>query len=320
MSDRMTLDPALLPHLERQLRALSGQAHDVGASAHGLATWASGADPTLAAAAEAMRASRALGDTSGQLDAMRRDVSQRASLLELEGNTSGSGRAELTDVKRGDMATGSRRSGTDSEGEPADGLSVLSWFAFLDDSDSALDFGVGLLHAEMGNTDSREVLKGSRIDVLSVIGDANPRGRWGKSFSAQAMSLAWMLGDNSLGLHSFEANVGRVQGEASIGKDGATLGASASLGDVSATFGRPSEDSGTDSQVRLGTGAGIGLTGRLHWSDEDRDADREYGFGVDLKFIAVDVKTEALDDVVGLAMGDDGVERRLESNLKPLGS
>jgi len=292
----------------------------VGASAHGLATWASGADPALAAAAEALTgASRALGDTSGQLDKMRRDVSQRASLLELEGGTTGSRRAEPTDAQRVDMATGSRRSDTDSDGEPPDGLSVLSWFAFLDDSDSALDFGLGLLHAEMGNTDSREVLKGSRIDVLSVIGDANPRGRWGKSFSAQAMSLAWMLGDNSLGLHSFEANVGRVQGEASIGKDGATLGASASLGDVAATFGRPSEDSGTDSQVRLGTGAGIGLTGRLHWSDEDRDADREYGFGVDLKFIAVDVKTEALH-VVGLALGDDGVERRLESNLKPLGS
>lgn len=319
MSDRMTLDPALLQHVDRQLSALSDRAHEAGARANALAAWSRGAHPALGGAGQTLaRAGRTLGDTGKNLDATRREVSRRASLLEQE-HASGS-HGELSAAKRGDMDTRTRREDAHRDGDSADGLSVLSWFAYLVNTDSDFAFGLGMLHAEMGDTDSREVQKGSSIDVLSVSGETNPDGRMGKVFSAQAMSLVWMLGHNSLGLQSLEGNVGRVQAEATIGKDGATFGGGVSAADVAATFGRPSKDSGTDSQVRLGAGLGVGLTGRLHWSDDDRDGDREYGFGIDLKFVSLDFKTEALDDVVGLALADRGVEQRLESHWKPLNS
>lgn len=312
----MTVDPALLPHLEQQLGTLSRDVQAADAAARALANWAGGADPALGGAAQTLsRASRALGDTSTRLDAMRRDVSQRASLL-AQKPSSGRG-AVMIAARRGDM-------GRDDEG-----LDFDDWYSWLGVRDGVFGLGFGWLHAEMGKTDNPEVEEGSRIDILTAeakTGLLNPdTDTFGLAASAQVASVLWNMGHNSLGLRSVEMNIGRLQAEASVGADGATVGYGASAWDVAATFGQPSKDSGTDTQVRLGAGVGGGGAARLHWSDDDHDGDREYGFGFDAKaFVGVsfDMKTEALDDLALAAMGGGKGERRLIGHhfpdLKPV--
>jgi hypothetical protein len=324
MSDQMSIDPGLLPHVFRQLGALSARTQTAGSTVRGLAGWAGGANPALGAAAQELtRASRALDETTKQLDATRRDIDRRASLLELE-QASG-GRAALTGAKRGDMD-----SNAGDDADPSQSFIERFWYTLLehDTHNGTVDFGLGLLHAEMGDTDSAEVQKGSSIDILSAngrFGLLDPdTGRTGFVGSAQGGRLNWIFGHNSFGIQSLEVDVARASAESSLGPDGITIGAGASLLDAAVTYGQPSKDSAADTQVKVGGGVGIGFGGALHWSDDDKDGEREYGFGVDFKFASFDYKSEALDEAwneivpgVPFPLSDDPT-RRFSGGIKPL--
>jgi len=80
--------------------------------------------------------------------------------------------------------------------------------------------------------------------------------------------------------------------EASVGDDGATLGASGNLVEGSITTAPPTADSNLDEQYRGGLSYGGGAAGRLHWGDKDKDGYREYGFGFDAGPVSLDIKTE----------------------------
>jgi hypothetical protein len=243
-------------------------------------------------------------------------------MLELEQHASG--HAGLTAARRGDMDP---NAGDDTGSDQ--GLLTRFWYALLDldPQDGDFEFGLGLLHAEMGETDSAEVQKGSSLDVLSAsgkVGLLDPESaRFGVLASAQAASLKWIFGHNSFGIQELDVNAGRVQMEESVGRDGATMGFGASVADAAVTFGQPSKDSQADTQVKVGGGIGLGFGGALHWSDDDKDGAREYGFGVDFKFISLDYKSESLDEMWNMAV--PGVPfptaeptRRLEGGIKPL--
>src|SRR4029079_11016265 len=98
--------------------------------------------------------------------------------------------------------------------------------------------------------------------------------------------------------------------EASIGDDGATLGAGATLVGGSVTLGGdPSRKSDKDESVRLGLSEGAGMAGRLHWGDKDKDGHREYGFGADVGPFSFDIKSEdPLRTLIRTASGEPTAE------------
>jgi peptidoglycan hydrolase-like protein with peptidoglycan-binding domain len=88
-----------------------------------------------------------------------------------------------------------------------------------------------------------------------------------------------------------DAAVGSVSADAAMNAEGLAVGAQANLGEASATFGtRGTGDQ--DESVRLGVSRGVGLAGRVHWDDADKDGNPEYGVGADVGALAFDVKTE----------------------------
>ena len=73
-----------------------------------------------------------------------------------------------------------------------------------------------------------------------------------------------------------------VDAEASIGQDGATLGAQITGAARRSVLGGDFDSQhNNDQQLRIGPSVGAGLAGRLHWDDSDNDGYREYGFGAD---------------------------------------
>jgi hypothetical protein len=96
-----------------------------------------------------------------------------------------------------------------------------------------------------------------------------------------------------------EANVANLEfkaaaasAEASVGKDGLTAGATASLVEGGFTVGSSSAENEQDETVRLVGVAGQGYAARLHWDDADSDGFREFGLGGDYSFLSADIKTE----------------------------
>ena len=87
--------------------------------------------------------------------------------------------------------------------------------------------------------------------------------------------------------------------EASVGEDGATLGAQASVLQGGVRFGENDPARANDTQVRIGVGLGGGGGGRLHWTDTDGDGSREYGFGADIGPVSFDLRSE---DPLGAAL------------------
>lgn len=97
---------------------------------------------------------------------------------------------------------------------------------------------------------------------------------------------------NNGGKVSGDAEALTASAEASWGDDGATLGAQATAVAGSMTLGNESAASDTDTSARVGLSAGMGLAGRLHWGDADKDGNAMYGFGVDAGPFSVDLKSE----------------------------
>jgi hypothetical protein len=84
---------------------------------------------------------------------------------------------------------------------------------------------------------------------------------------------------------------GTASVEASISDQGLAVGAQANAAEASATVG----STGTgdqDQSVRFGVSEGVGMAGRVHWGDADKDGNPEYGVGADFGPVSFDVKTE----------------------------
>jgi hypothetical protein len=91
---------------------------------------------------------------------------------------------------------------------------------------------------------------------------------------------------------SADANAFGVNGEASVGTNGATFGGGATIVGGSATVGKFDPKSNTDTQTRFGLSAGPSFGLRGHWGDSDNDGHREIGAGFDLGIFSADLKSE----------------------------
>lgn len=115
--------------------------------------------------------------------------------------------------------------------------------------------------------------------------------RGGVTGATLGIDLAHMAGVDDAGIVArVDAAGGSANIEGSMGTESTTLGAGANLGEIAVTLG--TQDSATDETIRVGVGEGVGASGRLHYEDADRDGHREYGVGVDVEFLSVDVRSE----------------------------
>jgi hypothetical protein len=274
-----------LPELTR---GLSRAASDAGTRASNLApliTWAGGHAALGPAAGSLRRAQRHLTDAGTALSSLHRDVSGRADLLGLTQTA----RASAPHADDHGWTIGDKPSSLD-----------YSWFAFLTKNDGpqtgqGWELGLGWIHAEglLKEDDVRG--KGSTLDWFSALvqaGDLDGGKRYGIRGSAQAAALNWALGNDSGNVQRVELHVAQAQVDGSFGSDGASFGAGASLGGAAITAGPLSKSSDNDANARFGLSASVGLAGRLHWSDDDKDGSREYGLGFDLGPVSADVKFE----------------------------
>jgi hypothetical protein len=234
---------------------------------------------------------------------VRTQVGQRANLLELEAWPTalpGAWGKRNQIVGRTPEEANARADG--QQDDLLTDLWQMPWFAYWGVRDSAVQGGYGMLHADLGEPGDSEVRPGSSIDLFSQQSKAGlvdpDTSRWGAAGDAQVFGLNWVMGHNSANVTDIEGSALSAEADASVGKDGASGGAQASLGDVAVTQGRLSNKRADDLQERFGVSAGVGGAGRLHWSDEDRDGVREYGFGFDAGPISLDFKSEKLDPVV----------------------
>ncbi len=83
--------------------------------------------------------------------------------------------------------------------------------------------------------------------------------------------------------------------EASVGDQGATLGADGTLLEVA---GRARLESLGDTRAEYGLGASAGFGGRLHWADTDDDGDRELGFGISAGIGRIDITNDWLGSLL----------------------
>ena len=86
-----------------------------------------------------------------------------------------------------------------------------------------------------------------------------------------------------------------ANGELSLGGNGFSAGAGASLfagGGTLGDFSQNSQNETSEQTTRMTVGAGVGAGGRLHWGDSDGDGYQEFGYGVDAGPISFDIKSE----------------------------
>lgn len=156
-----------------------------------------------------------------------------------------------------------------------------------------VEAGLGLLHGENGDVFSANA-------KLGMWGDKK---FWRAGGEANAQLAKGRFFDQESGFGA-DGGVGNASAEASIGSNGLTVGAGASVIDGAITLGGfNQEDSWADSQIRGGLGFGMGFGGRLHWGDSDGDETQELGFGFDYGPLSFDIKTEALGNAAS-ALGD----------------
>ncbi len=167
-------------------------------------------------------------------------------------------------------------------------------YAHLSTMDSgSIQAGFGLMKNQWSNGAALDVLNANA--EIGMMGAPGSRRLGGKAdanmFNGKTPDNYWLGGEMGV----FNANA-----EASVGQDGATVGAGAQVIGGAVRFGENTKDRANDSQVRLGASFGVGAAGRLHWSDSDNDGHREYGFGGDVGPISFDLKSE--DPLMSLAM------------------
>jgi len=184
------------------------------------------------------------------------------------------------------------------------------WAYYKGNGKSGLDMGVeggfGAFHGEatMGGIPVTD-------DILYGMGKlgAWDNGQGGMRHGASGTVGVGKMSFNNGGQVSGDLEVGTATAEASWGDDGATLGAQATAVGGSMSFGKPTKASDHDEQVRLGLSEGIGMAGRLHWGDADKDGHREYGLGADFGPFSFDIKSEdPLATLYNTATGGYGKE------------
>ncbi|HEY1293150.1 MAG TPA: hypothetical protein VGJ60_08730 [Chloroflexota bacterium] len=315
MTDRLTLEPALLPELDRQLERAAGAANTHSGSAARLAGWAAATHPSLGQAAASLRqAQGALSDTSSRLTGVRTDLGARANLLGVEAWPAALPAACPTRLpgewgKKNDVVGRTPEQalarGDGKQDDMITDLWQMPWYGFVGIRDSAWQWGYGMLHADIGQPGDTEVRPGSSIDLFSQntkFGLVDPsNARWGAAGDTQVAALTWVMGHNRAGITEIEGSGLGAEAEATVGKDGAGLGAQASLGEAAVTAGPLSSKRADDVQARVGVSYGGGAAARLHWSDDDGDGVREYGFGIDYGPLSMDLKSERMDPYVELA-------------------
>ena len=173
----------------------------------------------------------------------------------------------------------------------------------LENGGSQLDLGVGVLNSEHMKLVQANAQAG-RLDT------ENKNGRqYGAKAEASVFEMGGSLGDIAAlfgadvdtsekqgGWQNFfsgEVHGPKANAECTVGTEGLTAGAGAEILGGSAKIGGAEYDwlGGTEFTVGGGFG-GVGASGGLHWSDDDGDGLREYGFslggdlgiGVDLGF------------------------------------
>lgn len=133
---------------------------------------------------------------------------------------------------------------------------------------------------------------------------------------------AWEDGDDTrlgarAGITNFDnlVQLGNASAEASIGTDGATLGAGTTGAGLDLKM-QPF-DAANDNETRVhgGVSKNTGAALRLHWDDSDGDGANELGFGADLGKYSFDVKSEAAHNAI--MNGGDALLRSLSDLLTP---
>jgi hypothetical protein len=101
-------------------------------------------------------------------------------------------------------------------------------------------------------------------------------------------------GPNQFGPLGMDMGAVHATGGFSLGDDGATAVAQASVIDGALSFGNVGQDKDNQSetQLRAGLGLGVGGAARLNWGDKDKDGRRELGLGADVGKVSGDFKTE----------------------------
>lgn len=91
-----------------------------------------------------------------------------------------------------------------------------------------------------------------------------------------------------------------LQGGQSISSDGINTGASLNIASKGIEYNSSDPLRADDRNVKFGAGVSFPPIGgiRGHWSDDDRDGHREYGFGIDAGPISFDYKTEQPSDLL----------------------
>jgi len=100
--------------------------------------------------------------------------------------------------------------------------------------------------------------------------------------------------------------IGTFSGGSSIGTNGASFGGQANFGEINGSYGKLNPNSSNDTTLRGGLSAGAGLGFRGHWSDDDKDGNREYGLGFDMGPVSFDFKSEDPSMAAGAVFGPLG--------------
>jgi len=119
---------------------------------------------------------------------------------------------------------------------------------------------------------------------------------------------------------------GTASAGASFTKDGISVGLGANEAEGSLTFGTSGSkradgsQSDLDTTTRIGLSEGVGLAGRIHFGDADKDGTPEIGVGADIGFVSFDVKSEDPMRVgIGIMAAASGPIGSLATALGPAG-
>jgi hypothetical protein len=146
-----------------------------------------------------------------------------------------------------------------------------------------LSAGAGVLHDESGNLQS-DLFDGN----FNVGGWTDTGGtHYGLHGDAQVVHEAVPF-NGPVPYIGTEFDLLRASGDASVGSDTAALGVSANVVDGAVTLGSQKNN------LRLGASIGLGLGGRLHYGDADKNGIPELGVGADVGPFSFDVKSEWL--------------------------
>lgn len=181
---------------------------------------------------------------------------------------------------------------------PSDGFQKLSDFGFSGPTGSLKENQFGGLEGE-GQLAGRKSSVGGVPIVQTGGGVEVKRGIFNDGNGIRVGEKGSIAGGkatfNEGGVFSGDVGVGTASVEGTAGSSGVSVGAQANIAEFSGTassIGKTEGGSNTEESIRVGLSEGVGLAGRLHFGDADKDKHREFGFGFDAGPLSVDVKSE----------------------------